>query len=315
MAEKTMQAITNRKYHRAYDYRTLIENLSEMAASYQNLELGFLGTTVLDRPIPVVTIGQSKHNRSVLYMGGIHGTDMLTSAVLLRFVCEYADFLESGKRMYNVNLPYLFENRTIHVVPMLNPDGYEIRRYGAVDEVVRDRLLKQNGSEDFRDWRGNARGVDLWRNFTEDAGAAETADGIEGTEEGPAGTAGLSPESEPETSALCNYLRIFDEISTVLSLHVMNGAIRFYTSGSYTPRSRTLARLFSRMTGCVLGDMARPPLESGQSLTDWFIHERNKPAFECGCLTDENIDPSDPEDYIKVYAAFREALFSAPLLI
>ena len=61
--------------------------------------------------------------------------------------------------------------------------------------------------------------------------------------------------------------------------------------------------------------MPKTPEESGGSLTDWFIRERNQPAFECGCRTDETLDPSDPEEYRKVYAAFREALFSVPLLL
>lgn len=310
MQTLAMQRVAKIKYHRAYDYRTLVEYLGELTVRHSALELGFLGTTVLDRPIPVVTIGQNKYNHSVLYLGGIHPTDLLTPAVLLRFLSEYAEFLDTGKRMYNVNLPYLFENRTIHIVPMLNPDGYEIRRYGAADEVVRERLLKQNGGDDFRKWRGNARGVDLWRNFTECPEQPSDDETICRQ-----GTAGLSPESEPETAALCSYLRIFEEISTVLSLHTIGSGIRYFTSDLYPPRSRTLARLLSRMTGCTPDTIPQTPAESGGSLTDWFIRERNKPAFECGCMVDEDINADDPEEYIKVYAAFREALFSAPLLI
>ena len=298
------------RYHRVSDYRILSEALGELSARHPSIALGCLGTGVLDRPIPVVTIGRSLQNRGILYLGGIHPTDLLTPAVLLRFIDEYADAIDHGKRMYNMNLPYLFENRTLHIVPMLNPDGYELRRRGAEEEVVRSRLLKQNGSEDFHTWRGNARGVDLWRNFT-DAPHELSDDELLC----PQGTAGLSPESEPETSALCNYLRIMDEIGTVLTLHTLGNGIRAFSGDFYPPRSRTLLRLLTRMTGCTPIPVPQPPDEIGGSLTDWFIRERNKPAFECGCLTDENLRPDDPENYRTVYASFREALFSAPLLI
>lgn len=301
---------TKIRYHRACDYRMLAEALGELAVRHPSLDLSYLGTSVLDRPIPVVTIGRNPQNRSILYLGGIHPTDVLTPAVLLRFVSEYAEALENGRRLYNVSLPYLYENRTIRVIPMLNPDGYEIRRCGAADEVVRERLLKQNGSGDFRNWRGNARGVDLWRNFTECPEEISDDEIV-----CPQGTAGLSPESEPETASLCNYLRIMDETAAVLSLHMMGSRLRCFTSDHAPTRSRTLARLLSRMTGCPLEPMPQAPSESGGSLTDWFIREWNKPAFECGCMTDEDINPDDPEEYRKVYAAFREALFSAPLLI
>lgn len=298
------------RYHRACDYRTLTEILGELAVRHPSLEVSGLGTSVLDRPIPVVTIGRDPHSRSILYLGGIHPTDVMTPAVLLRFVSDYADALENGGRLYNVSLPYLYESRTIRVIPMLNPDGYEIRRYGAAEEVVRDRLLKQNGSGDFRTWRGNARGVDLWRNFT------ECPEKITDDEEiCPQGTAGLSPGSEPEISALCNFLRIMDETAAVLSLHMDGNRLRYFTGDHYPARSRTLARLLARMTGCSPEPLPQVPADSGGSLTDWFIRECGRPAFEFGCLTDETIVPDNPEDYRTIYAAFREALFSAPLMI
>jgi len=314
MADKTMQPMLLRtskiRYHRACDYRTLTEILGELAVRHPSLEVSGLGTSVLDRPIPVVTIGHDPHSRSILYLGGIHPTDVMTPAVLLRFVSDYADALENGGRLYNVSLPYLYESRTIRVIPMLNPDGYEIRRYGAAEEVVRDRLLKQNGSGDFRTWRGNARGVDLWRNFT------ECPEKITDDEEiCPQGTAGLSPGSEPEISALCNFLRIMDETAAVLSLHMDGNRLRYFTGDHYPARSRTIARLLARMTGCSPEPLPQVPADSGGSLTDWFIRECGRPAFEFGCLTDETIVPDNPEDYRTIYAAFREALFSAPLMI
>ena len=305
-----LQSVAKFKYHRACDYRSLTEALSELAVRRPAVELGTLGTTILDRPIPIVTIGRSKHSRSVLYLGGIHPTDRLTPAVLLRFLSEYAEFLESGKSAYNVNLSYLFENRTIHICPMLNPDGYELWKYGAAEDVVRDRQTKQNGGDDFRAWRGNARGVDLWRNFTECPEESMDEETV-----CPQGTAGLSPESEPETASLCNYLRIFDEISAVLSLHSLGSNIRCFSADHYPPRARTVSRLLSRMTGCAPSPHPEEPTTSGGSLTDWFIRERNKPAFECGCLGDGDVDPTAPDDYLKVYTAFREALFSMPLLV
>lgn len=298
------------RYHRACDYRVLTEALGELAVRHPVLELSSVGTSVLDRPIPIITIGRDPHSRSVLFVGGIHPTDVLTPAMLLRFVSEYAEALENGRRLYNLSLPYLYENRTIRVVPMLNPDGYEIRRHGAADDVVRERLLKQNGSGDFKNWRGNARGVDLWRNFTECPEVITDDEMI-----CPQGTAGLSPESEPETAALCNYLRIMDGITAVLSFHTLGNRLRCFSSDHAPTRSRTLARLLSRMTGCPYEPMPQTAAESGGSLTDWFICEYDRPAFEFGCLTDESVDPANPENCHAVYAAFREALFSAPLMI
>lgn len=316
MADKTISMQnTALRYHRASDYRVLSEIIGTLAVRYPMLEVTSVGTSVLDRPIPVITIGKNPHSRSLLYIGGIHPTDTLTPAVLLRFIGEYAEALDSNRRMYNVNLPYLYENRTICIIPMLNPDGYEIRRHGATDEVVRERLIRQNGGENFDSWRGNARGVDLWRNFTE-CPATDTDSEIIC----PAGTAGLFPESEPECAAVCNYLRIMDEIVSVMSFHAMSNRLRYFTADYAPSRSRTVSRLLSRMTGCIPDVMPTESAESGGSLTDRFIREKNRPAFEFGCLSDDKLSSdklssTDAEKYHRVYAAFREALFSAPLLV
>lgn len=292
-------------FERAGDVSVFYDIVSRLEAEHRAVRVTVIGESMMGRSIPVITLGEHRESRGVLFAGGMHGTDLYTPAVLLRFVRDYAEFLEAGKRVCSVSLPYLYASRTIHVVPMLNPDGYAIRRVGVSDVPIADRLLRRNGSGDFSAWRFNARGVDLTRNFIHTAETDESD------------CAGIHAESEPETEALCRYIRmaengVIGKIELGMELHADSSIIRCTSGDVSAPRSRTLARLLSRMTGNTLVKEC----EAGGSLTDFFLREIGCPAFSCGCL-DASGSPkgSAADEYLRIYAACREALFSAALLI
>lgn len=304
--KRTLQADVRIPFERAADLTVFYDALDRIEMKYPSVRVSVLGETVMGRSIPIISLGEHRESRSVLYVGGMSGTDMFTPAVLLRFIKDYAEFLGAGKRLYSVSMPYLYSSRTIYVVPMLNPDGYAIRKVGVSDIPIADRLTKINdevNGGNFSEWKYNARGVDLRQNF------------IHCSEDLPE-MCGLCAESEPETEALCRYIRmaengVIGEMELAVELHCGGSSIRC-TSGEVTaPRSRTIARLLSRMTGCTVdrSDTA----ECG--LTDHFLRNVGKPAFACGCLDEGREEMPLADEYLRIYAAFREALFSAPLLI
>lgn len=303
MDKRTWQKDERILFERASDPAVFYDIVNRLDADYPCVRVTVMGESIMGRSVPVITLGEHRESRGVLYVGGMHGTDLYTPAVLLRFVRDYADYLEAGRRICSVSMPYLYACRTIHVVPMLNPDGYAIRRVGVSDIPIADRLTEQNGGGDFSDWRYNARGVDLAENFCH---IGEVS-----------GTAGLRAESEPEVSALCRYIRmaengVIGQLELGLELHADGNSLRCTSGDKAAPRSRTIARLLSRMTGCE----AEKESEAGGSMTDFFLHEIGRPAFCCGCLDEGGKESSSVADeYLRIYAAFREALFSAPLLI
>lgn len=278
-------------YKKAGDHASLADYLNTLSLRYRSIRLGVLGVSVMGRDIPVVTLGGRKSSPGVIYVGGYRGDDGVTPAVLLRFIHDYAQYLEAGRRVCSVSMPYLFEMRTIHIIPMLNPDGYVIRREGVTDIPNGDALREKNGGDDFSSWRYSARGADLTRSFR-----------MSGTFGGE-----LACASEPEISALTRYVGmasvgVFGEIKLALSLTGESGGIR-YRSGRSAPRARTIGRLLERMT-CEEEDVGE--LTSG-GFSEWFTGEINRPAFDVGYM--------GAEDYVNLYTTLREALFSSPLLI
>ncbi len=302
------------------DYDKLIGQLSLLEGAYPALAVGYIGATILDRAIPMVTLGNPSASKSVLYLGGVGG-DSIPSAVLLRFICDYCEFLKSGRRMFSVNLPYLHANRRICVIPMLNCDGCSLRHRtsgsspaegtdGAptAAELMKERLLRMNeGSEDFGAWCANARGVDLRRNFPEGFGQGGHDRASFGCRGGYCGTA---PESEPETAALCNAVRMHHGTSLLLRLHTDDNALTLPAApAGAVPRIRTMGRLLSRMSGTQIVKKAT----ADGAPEDWYAAVLRQPALAMGCRYPDT--DGSPDDGVKIYAYLREVLFSAPLLI
>lgn len=295
------------------DYKTLMNTLQIFSDRYPFVGITYMGTSVLGRGIPMVTMGAARGKcRSVLYVGTHHGMEHITSAVLLRFINDYCEAVDSVGRVYGVSIDNLFRCRTVHVIPQLNVDGADLQINGADGCILRDRLIAMNGGEDFSRWQANARGVDLNHNY--DAGFAEYKKleeelGIDG------GCAtrfsGEAPESEPETASLTALLRYSDEIRGVLALHTQGEEIYASSGGEQLRGMGAAARLMSSMTGYRLAEPEGCAAYGG--LTDWCIRKLRLPSFTLECGKGENPLPYEQLD--DIYSKMRELLFSFPLLV
>ncbi len=294
------------------DHTQMMQYVDILTTRYPFLSVTGLCESIMGKSIPILTIGEGE--KSIVYVGAHHGMEWITSAILLRFINEFCELYSRNGKIYNYSLNYIFATRSLHIIPMLNPDGvdYQINGVGE-NNILRDRLIAMNGGrEDFSEWQANARGVDLNRNYNSryiEYKKIESSMGIYG------GSAvhysGEMPESEPEVGALCNYLRFNRNIRTVLTFHSQGEEI-YYTSGEkIAPRSRNIGEHLARMSGYTL---CKPDENSSYcGLTDWCIEELNLPSFTIECGKGKN--PLPITDCFLIYTRLRELLFCAPTLI
>lgn len=291
----------------------LIKLSCYFADKYGCLSMSYLGSSILDKAIPVFTLGNTDADKHVLYVGAHHGMEWITSVLLLRFLNEYCDAVSYDRRIYNINLKYLFRTRCIHLIPMLNPDGVDLQINGITDEnPLKQRLIGMNGgSDDFSRWQANARGVDLNHNYNAGFNEYKKIEQELNIFPGPTKYSGISPESEPETAALCNYIRFNERIKLVISLHTQGEEIYFSSGGNTLLRSRSIARMFARMSHYTAAEPEGTAAYGG--LTDWLITKEKRLAFtiECG----KGTNPLPIEDNLKIYSQIREILFTAPILL
>lgn len=295
------------------DYRMLMKTLQSLSDKYPFVGITYIGTSVLGRGIPMVTMGDGDAvKKSVLYVGCHHGMEWITSAVLLRFIEEYCTAYENGYCVCNVNVRKLFNARCIYVIPQLNVDGADIQINSVEGCILKDRLITMNCGDDFSDWQANARGVDLNHNYDAGFGICkklESEMGILGG--GKTKYSGEMPESEPEVASLCNFLRYSSDIGTVLTLHSQGEEIYSAPCDVYIPRSNSIAKFLSHMTGYRLSVPEGSAAYGG--LTDWVTTKLRRPSFTIECGKGKN--PLPISDMGQIYEKLREAFFSLPLLI
>ena len=293
------------------DSASVAEAVRDLAAEFPFLTASCIGKSILGKDLPVLVLGNGP--KKILYVGTHHGMERITADLLLRFVRDFCELYRLDRTVYGISLSWLLECCSLHVVPMLNPDGADYAVHGVADDnPLRNRVIGMNGgSEDLRRWQANARGVDLNHNYN--AGFAEYKK-LEAKEKIPCGAStrfsGQEPESEPETRALCNYIRFHAPFRAVLSLHTQGEEIYWKSRGKTVPGSEASVRKLSALCGYRLSEAEG--LASYGGLTDWCIGSCGIPAVTLECGKGEN--PLPMSEAFPIYAGLRKALFQAPIL-
>ncbi len=257
-------------------YEEYRENLQALREEFPFLTETVFGYSYIGREIPALQLGEGAHR--LLYVGGVTGIPF-TTALLMRFARDYADAVQNRRRIAGIDISYLYNTRTITLVPLLNPDGAVLRSCGddGMNPLI-DRL-RTMADDSFTGWETNGRGVDLRCNYDSqfDVCMAQ-ARGVGG-----AGFPGMHPESEPECAAVCHYLRA----APVLDLGLLfldgkpgaRGHIAWNNGGSADYRTRTIAQILSGHSGYALDDTLIPG-----SLKDWYRSRNAGPLFEITCV-------------------------------
>ncbi len=291
-----------------FGHRELVEELAYLCATYPRLRCGSIGTSILGREIPLLSIGTGR--KCVLYIGGHHGMEWITAKVLTDFAEELLSLLAEDRSVFGTSVSLLCELYTFHILPMLNPDGIDYQLHGPLpDNPLYERLLAMNGgSTDFSHWQANARGVDLNHNY--DAGFEEYKRyEAEHDMDGGAPTkySGERPESEPETKHLCDLIRFLEGLGGVLTLHTQGEEI--YYAGE--PEHKALGERIAGWTDYTLAIAEGTAAFGG--LTDWCVEKMRLPAFTLECGSGVNPLPLEAEEEIR--RRLKKLLFLFPTLL
>ncbi len=290
------------------EYNELMRTLSALG---EGARVDVMGRSVLGREIPIVTLGTGK--RAVLYVGAMHGTDALVSSVLLDFIEDCLSCFSRKMTQYTYPLEQLFRERSIYIVPMLNPDGVAYVREGvSAENPLIERVCAMNGRRaDLTAWRANARGVELSRNFGVgflEEKQKERERGVVGG--APHGFGGEYPESEPETAALCRMIRCrSEELIGIVTISLGKEGIRCSCEDHMTAKCVATGRVLSRFTGLSFtrGEGARG------SLSDWCVRALSRPTYEITCELPR--EKSEDAARVWLYTKLRRTLFSFPYLL
>lgn len=292
-------------------YDTMTRWLGQLQQNYpEHFELVSIGSSWMERQLCCAVLGSG--NEAVVFVGAHHAMEWISSQILMRFLEDALKHLQDKTRFLGYHVSAIFKKSRLYIIPMLNPDGVELSQNGMDPEhFLYERLVRQNGgSGDFSGWQANLRGVDLNHNydfFWYEQKNLEQQNGI--VTGGPSRYGGETPESEKETAALCEFLRVIRP-KLLLSFHSQGEEIYCDMGPSALPGSLNTASLLAHLCGYSLCEATG--LSACGGLKDWFMSSFGKPAFtiELGC--GEN--PLPLSQFEGVYKKVLPMLLNAPAL-
>ncbi len=264
-----------------------------------------IGKTVLGRKIPVLGIGKTEG--SALFVGATHGSEWLTSLVVLRFFDEVCEAFEHGEKICGTDIEKAIRKRGFSVIPVLNPDGVEINLRGKAGALSSACKIERIAKGDYEHWNANARGVDLNHNFGagwELLRSIERENGIFGP--APRQYGGPRAFSEPETRAVCGFCSTFD-VKRLYSFHSQGEEIYWY----YGPKTPMISRdMAGEFAGACGYKVAFPSgMASHGGLKDWYIETFGRPGFTVEIGLGKN--PLPMADFDSIYEKLKPALVKA----
>lgn len=288
-----------------YDYNRMVRDLGLLRQRYPFIEAYVIGRSVAGRNIWAIRLGRGV--REVFYSGDWHANEILTGQVLMKFVEEYARAYAEGRSLRGYDVRYLFNNATIWVVPMVNPDGVNLVINGIQpgDPFYNTVMRINNWSTDFSGWSANIRGVDLNHQWP---AQWERQAAMSPQVPSPRFYGGPYPLSEPEAQAIANFTRR-NNFRLVIAVHSQGRQIFWGFEGLEPPQSQRIAARFAQLTGYTPIRYAA----SWAGYKDWFIQEYRRPGF-----TFETGIGRNPLPQWQISGIIREtfpAFLEAPLLV
>ncbi len=242
-----------------YAYDDLCADVAALAQAYpQWVTLDSLGQTADGRKLHHLVIGNAQAANKVLVHGGIHAREYFTTQLIMKQAAVFLAHAAAGDDYQGTPYASMLEESAIHLVPSVNPDGWVLSQQGA-DALARDEIRSRvaeiaamdGASPDasyFSQWKANANGVDLNRNF--DALWSDYAGSDHPSSERYKGSA---PASEPEARALVSLTEQYG-FSRTISYHSHGSVIYWYfgQDGALYDDTLQFAQAISATTGYTL---------------------------------------------------------------
>ncbi|MFQ8689262.1 MAG: M14 family zinc carboxypeptidase [Blautia sp.] len=260
-------------------YESVYYQLRELGSRYSDFaRFRMIGQSHDERMIPMLEIGRGEE--SLFCTAGIYGREWKNTEYLVRMAKEYCQAYECSRvidRQYPVE--ELLDQTSICLIPLLNPDGYEISRKGftAIGNPILRQMLKML-RQPYEDWKCNARGVDLQGNFPTEGYQRHSMQDY--------------AASENETKAL---VYIFKEYGSVGYLDFRNRELPRRRSKDtlffrYSKKGRRIARSLSKLSQMRERAQETLPDHLGSSSLEYYSELTGNPAIAVETVTDGELE-------------------------
>lgn len=251
-------------------YDKTVEFLADRCRECPILRTIPMGKSSCGRRLPAVAIGNLRN--PVLFAAGFSADDRVSVLLLLRFLSDITDPEDSQGIIAAGNLPRFFDRGGLILLPMVNPDGFEIAAHGTDAAGYLKKLAQTVEGRIEGEWRSSATGVELVQNYD----IAFDYDKAWNGRAGETGFPGSRPESEAETKALIRLCSAF-HLKRVVEFRTPGEAVLSAYGRYAPPNSRISGELISNSCGYTLLNPAES-FERG-SFKDWFAARSGREGY------------------------------------
>jgi len=283
-----------------YTYAVLQRDIEGLSARYPFLETGIAGQSVLGRNLYYLRLGTGPNE--VFYNASHHALEWITSPVLMKFAEDFLKSYALGQRLAGYDVRSIFNQSSIYLIPMVNPDGIDLVLNGLQpnNPYYNDLISWNGGSADFSaTWQANNRGVDLNHNYNaawEASKAAEAEYGITGP--GPTRYSGPYPVSEPDTQSMVRFTSAHD-FRLMMAYHTQGQVIYWNFQNLAPAEGRAIGERLSAISGYALDETTG--IASYAGYKDWFIQDYRRPGYTIEAGLGQN--PLPISQFGTIYAA------------
>ncbi len=302
----------------SYPYRIMMMNLNALKDKYPFLVIGSYGESVLGRSLPYVRLGNGP--KQLFYSASMHANEWINSVVMMKFIEDYAIAVENKESnidpILSDNIKKLYDETTIYIAPMLNPDGVDL----VVGDLDRNSAAYRNAktiANNFPNipfpngWKANILGVDLNLQFPANWILARENKFEQGyIRPAPRDFVGYGPLTEPESLAIYNFT-LSNDFEIILAYHTQGEVIYWRYLNLEPPESKKIGEEFSRISGYQLDNVI--DIGSYAGYRDWFIQDYRRPGYTIETGLGEN--PLPINQFEKIYSDNIGILVTAPYLI
>lgn len=257
---------------REYDSTIFTQDLSCLIDVYPFLECSTIGQSVMGKPLYHLKLGKGK--KKIHWNGSFHANEWITSSVIMAFLNDYLLALTNNQPLRGVPVYPIFEQVTLSIVPMVNPDGVDLVLLGPLEEEPyhREAAIINRDHPDFSGWKANIRGVDLNNQFP--AKWEIEKERKEPKAPAPRDYPGDDALTEPEVLAMAELTKR-ENFDMVIAFHTQGEEFYWGYEGFEPPEAEKMAEEFERVSGYKNVRY----VDSHAGYRDWFIQEYKKPGF------------------------------------
>ncbi len=243
---------------------------------------------------------------------GVHGRETVNPAILLKQIEDYATDYYKESHIQEFNVKKILETSVFHFVPLVNPDGHDLSKFGpdTIDtEYARD-ILSSVEDKDYSQWKANIAGVDLNKNFPDYYLDIENGEWVDKWQKYPDSFLssrpsgefypGELPGSEPETASVMDYMEKYD-FRSYISYH-SRGNVVYYDYIWYPDQYRKKALQMGELTRDITEYGLIPDTGEGSGFsTSYHVALSLKPSLIVETLDYSTVLPSGNKTYVEAY--------------